>query len=62
MAGCSVLFAQDGENVLLVVKRANTLSRRIADYYISKRGIPLQGYRHLSCESLEIVGGFSTAS
>jgi uncharacterized protein (TIGR03790 family) len=42
MAGCSVLFAQDGENVLLVVNRANTLSRRIADYYISKRGIPLK--------------------
>jgi len=42
MAGYYVLLAQDGENVLLVVNRANTLSRRIADYYISKRGIPLK--------------------
>ena len=34
--------AQDGENVLLVVNRASTLSRHIADYYIPKRGIPLK--------------------
>jgi len=42
IAGCSALFAQGGENVLLVVNRASALSRRIADYYISKRGIPLR--------------------
>ncbi len=41
-AGLSALRAQDGENVLLVVNRADKLSRRIADYYVSKRGIPLQ--------------------
>jgi uncharacterized protein (TIGR03790 family) len=35
-------MAQDGTNVLLVVNRADNLSRRIADYYIPKRGIPLQ--------------------
>jgi uncharacterized protein (TIGR03790 family) len=42
LAGCSALLAQDGENVLLVVNRADKLSRHIADYYIPKRGIPLQ--------------------
>ena len=34
-------FAQDGSTVLLVVNRGSNLSRRIADYYISRRGIPL---------------------
>jgi len=34
------LIAQSGENVLLVVNRADKLSRRIAEYYIPKRGIP----------------------
>jgi uncharacterized protein (TIGR03790 family) len=34
------VFGQ-GERVLLVVNRADPLSRRIADYYIAKRGIPL---------------------
>jgi uncharacterized protein (TIGR03790 family) len=39
------LFRAEGagrENVLLVVNRADKLSRRIADYYIPKRGIPLK--------------------
>jgi len=38
----SALHAQGGESVLLVVNRANNLSRHIADYYIPKRGIPLK--------------------
>ncbi|MGC9946751.1 MAG: TIGR03790 family protein [Bryobacteraceae bacterium] len=42
LAGYSALRAQDGQNVLLVVNRADKLSRRIADYYIPKRGIPLK--------------------
>jgi uncharacterized protein (TIGR03790 family) len=42
LAGYSALYAQDGQNVLLVVNRADKLSRRIADYYIPKRGIPLK--------------------
>jgi uncharacterized protein (TIGR03790 family) len=42
LAGYSTLLAQSGENVLLVVNRADPLSRRIADYYIHKRGIPLK--------------------
>jgi len=37
----AALHAQDGQNVLLVVNRADKLSRRIADYYVPKRGIPL---------------------
>ena len=41
-AGGSALLAQSGENVLLVVNRASTLSRHIGDYYVSKRGIPLK--------------------
>lgn len=39
---CASLAAQSGENVLLVVNRADKLSRRIADYYVSKRSIPLK--------------------
>lgn len=42
LCGCSALLAQGGENVLLVVNRADKLSRRIADYYISRRSIPLK--------------------
>jgi uncharacterized protein (TIGR03790 family) len=38
----SSLVAQSGENVLLVVNRADKFSRHIADYYISKRSIPLK--------------------
>ena len=41
-AGYYALMAQDGTNVLLVENRADNLSRRIADYYIPRRGIPLQ--------------------
>ena len=42
LACCSALLAQSGENVLLVVNRADALSRRIADYYVSRRSIPLK--------------------
>ena len=42
LAGCSLLLGQGGEAVLLVVNRADKLSRRTADYYVSKRGIPLK--------------------
>jgi uncharacterized protein (TIGR03790 family) len=41
LAGCSALLGQGGEAVLLVVNRADPLSRHIADYYVPKRGIPL---------------------
>ena len=39
---CAPLAAQSGDNVLLVVNRADKLSRHIADYYVSKRSIPLK--------------------
>jgi uncharacterized protein (TIGR03790 family) len=39
---CYTVLAQSGENVLLVVNRANALSRRIADYYVPRRSIPLR--------------------
>ena len=42
LVSCSTLLSQGGENVLLVVNRADKLSRRIADYYVSKRSIPLK--------------------
>ena len=48
LACCAALPAQDGNNVLLVVNRADRLSRRIADYYIPKRGIPLKNVCTLS--------------
>jgi uncharacterized protein (TIGR03790 family) len=44
----SALLAQSGENVLLVVNRADTLSRHIAEYYVSKRSIPLQNVCNLN--------------
>lgn len=40
--GCCPLRAQESDTVLLVLNRASTLSRRIADDYIAKRGIPLK--------------------
>lgn len=42
LTGCWLLFGQGGETVLVVVNGADNLSRRIADYYIPKRGIPLK--------------------
>src|SRR5580704_10765620 len=39
---CLTLPAQTADNVLLVVNRADPLSRHIGDYYISKRSIPLK--------------------
>ena len=48
LASCLALCGQSGENVLLVVNRASSLSRRIADYYIPKRGIPLRNVCRLS--------------
>lgn len=47
----AALRAQSGENVLLVVNRASNLSRRIADYYIPKRGIPLKNVCRLNIAS-----------
>jgi uncharacterized protein (TIGR03790 family) len=41
LAGVFPLAAQDGQNILLVINHADKLSRRIADYYIPKRGVPL---------------------
>ncbi len=39
---CLPLAAQSGDNVLLVVNRMDNLSKHIADYYVSKRSIPLK--------------------
>jgi len=44
----AALHAQGGESVLLVVNHADNLSRRIADYYIPKRGIPLKNVCRLN--------------
>ncbi len=37
---CSALLGQGPENVLLIENRADALSRRIVDYYVSRRSIP----------------------
>lgn len=42
-----VLLGQGGEAVLLVVNRADLLSRRITDYHIPRRGIPLKNVCNL---------------
>jgi len=59
-AACSAVFAQGGENVLLVVNRASALSRRIADYYIPQRGIPLKNVCKLDILSEKEEIGWDT--
>jgi uncharacterized protein (TIGR03790 family) len=41
------LFAQAGPNVLVVANDASPASRRIADYYAAKRGVPASQVLHL---------------
>jgi len=47
LAAIPALAAPDGGNVLVVVNDASLLSRRIGDYYVRKRAIPLTNVCHL---------------
>ena len=41
------LWAQTGENVLVVVNDSSTFSRRIGEYYVRKRAVPLANVCHI---------------
>lgn len=49
------LWAAGAENVLLVVNRADPVSRRIGDYYVHKRGIPLRNVCRIDAPMEETV-------
>jgi uncharacterized protein (TIGR03790 family) len=53
------LCAQTGENVLLVVNRADALSRQIADYYRPLRSVPAANVCHLDSTSDEEIDWFT---
>src|SRR5579872_6368037 len=48
-------LAQTGVNVLVVVNDSSLLSRRIAEYYVHKRSIPLANVCHLKVEIAEDI-------
>jgi uncharacterized protein (TIGR03790 family) len=50
-----LLAAQSSDNVLLVINEADSLSRRIGDYYTHKRSIPLKNVCRLSVSSGEVI-------
>jgi len=49
------LPAQSANSVLLVVNQADSLSRRVGDYYVHKRSIPLKNVCRLNVTSEEAV-------
>jgi uncharacterized protein (TIGR03790 family) len=55
LAAASVLRAQTGDNVLLVVNRNDPVSRQIADYYRPRRSVPVKNVCYLSTTSDEEI-------
>jgi len=55
LAAVSLLPAQTGENVLLIVNRNDPLSRQVGDYYASKRSVPASNICTLSTTSEEEI-------
>jgi uncharacterized protein (TIGR03790 family) len=55
LGAASALLAQDGGNVLLVVNDSSLLSRRIGEYYVRKRSIPLANVCRLQVDAAENV-------
>ncbi|MCU1235900.1 MAG: hypothetical protein JWP63_3867 [Candidatus Solibacter sp.] len=51
----SLLFAQTGENVLLVVNKNDATSRQIADYYRPRRSIPVKNVCTIATTSDEEI-------
>jgi len=49
------LFAQTGENVLLVANRSSALSKQIADYYRPLRDVPIENVCHLDSTTDEEI-------
>jgi len=54
-AAISLLSAQTGENVLLVVNRGNAASREIGEYYRQKRGLPARNVCFIDTTAEETI-------
>jgi uncharacterized protein (TIGR03790 family) len=54
----TLLRAQSGEQVLLVVNRSNSVSRQVADYYRPRRAIPAQNVCILDASSEEEISWY----
>ncbi len=55
LAPVSFLHAQSGEEVLLVVNRADAVSRQVADYYRPRRSVPLKNVCYLDTTTDEEI-------
>src|SRR3954452_21458472 len=55
LAAAASLTAQTGENVLLVVNGTDPASREIADYYRTRRSVPVKNVCTLSTTSDEEI-------
>ena len=55
LASIPALMAQDAGSVLVVVNDPSLLSRRIADYYVRKRFVPLNNLCHLKADTVEEI-------
>jgi len=55
LAAVSPLLAQEPRNVLVVVNDASLFSRRIGEYYVRKRSIPLANVCHLKADIAEEI-------
>jgi uncharacterized protein (TIGR03790 family) len=55
LLGASFLSAQSAENVLVVVNSNSPLSRRIGEYYVHKRGVPLANVCRLRAPDQEEI-------
>jgi len=52
---CSALLGQTAENVLVVVNQSSNLSRRIGEYYIRKRQVPLENLCRITATGTEEI-------
>lgn len=55
LAAIPRLYAQTGENILLIVNRNDAVSRQIAEYYRPRRSIPVQNVCYLATTSDEEI-------
>ncbi len=55
LALCCAAAAQNGANVLLVINNADTLSRRIGEYYTARRSIPPANVCRIHTDAIEEI-------
>ena len=55
LAWAAAARGQTADNILLVVNQSDSLSRRIGDYYVHRRGIPLRNVCRISSAAKETV-------